>query len=160
MLLFYKNKSMLSMLRTLNQLLKWRSFPSKTSFQRHRVGTTTGYFLLFQLQTSHVLSHAFEPLSPGFLILPTKSYIVCPCNTLALFLLILFPISFHFSGFYVTTSSFPTSTSDFPAFYHPPLISDYHMLWSARKPSYFSFFLYISPIVISSLLLNTTSSHI
>lgn len=118
------------MTRVLNQFLNWRSLPSKTSFSKAQILDTAGYFLLFQLQNSHVLLYPFEPLSSGFLISPIKPYITGPHNTPVLFLFIIFPMPILFSSFYITTS-FSTSTSDLPVFYHSPVFTDNHMLWSA-----------------------------
>lgn len=96
------------MTRVLNQLLNWRSLPSKTSFSKAQILDTAGYFLLFQLQNPCVLLYPFEPLSSGFLISPIKPYIIGPHKTSVLVLFILFPMPILFSSFYITTS-FSTS---------------------------------------------------
>lgn len=158
MLHFSRNACYVCMTRVLNQLLNWRSLPSKTSFSKAQLLDTTGYFLLssYKNPMSWSIPLNLFHLASWFLLLnPTFKG---PHNIPVLFLFILFPMPILFSSFYINTS-FSTSTSDFPAFYHSPLITDNHMLWSVST-SYFSFFLHISPTEISFLLLNTTSSHI
>ena len=99
--------------QSFKSVVKLKVISFKDKFSKAQSLDTTGYFLLFQLQTSHVLSHPFEPLSPGFLIPPTKSYIICPRNTLALFF-------FYF--FFQFLSSFPVFMSPLLLSQHLPLI--------------------------------------
>lgn len=65
-------------------------------------------------------------------------------------LFLFFPVFILFSSFYITTY-FSTSTSNLPAFYHSPLITDNHMLWSSSIsylffPLYFSHRNFFSPL--------------
>lgn len=128
--------------------LKVSSFNKKlikgTNSGHHRIVVT------FPVTKNSMSCYSFEPLIPGFLISPIKPYITGPHNTPVLFLFLFFPMLILFSRFYITTY-FSTSTSDLPAFYHSPLITDNHMLWSASKSylffsSYFSHRNFFSPL--------------
>lgn len=133
------------MSRALCLLLNWKSFPSKTSFQRHEVWTPQDIFYCSSYHIPCPLSHLWTSVT-SFPIPPPKPCIICPPVTRW--------FSFSFNSF---SNPFPLlqfSMSPLLLSKHLPLIlllpialiTDYHILWSARKYSYFSFFVsYSSP---------------
>lgn len=140
--------------QSFKSVVKLKVISFKDKFPKHKVWTPQ-----FQLQTSHVLFHTFEPLSPAsrFLLLNSVSYV--PRNNAGSFSLNSFSNSFplfqflchHFSflNIYLWSSCFLSLSL---------LITTYSGLPGNVLISLFLF--HISPLEIPPLSLSTISCHI
>lgn len=144
--------------QSFKSVVKLKVISFKDNFSKAQSLDTTGFFLLFQLQT------------------PMCSFIPLDLFHLAFWFLLLNPVSHVSVTHWLSFSSFPNPYSLFQFLcYHFSFPNIY--LWSSCFLSLFSllittcsglpgnllnslFSLHISPIRIPSLLLNTTSSYI